>query len=55
MRIGLIGAGVMARRHLDVLRRLEGVSVAAVCDADPARAEAVAGETGARALPTGRR
>jgi predicted dehydrogenase len=51
MRLGMIGAGVMARRHLDVLRSMEGISVTAVCDADPARANALAAETGARSLP----
>ena len=47
----MIGAGVMARRHLDVLRPMQGVSVTAVCDADPSRAEMLAGETGAQPLP----
>src|SRR5438105_1980130 len=50
MKIGVIGAGVMARRHLQVLTGLEGASVTAVCDADPGRAEALAAEAGARAF-----
>jgi predicted dehydrogenase len=48
VRIGLIGAGVMARRHLEVLAMMDGVSVEAVCDADDARARAVADQAGAR-------
>jgi len=44
--IGLIGAGVMARRHAQVLGGL-GATVAAVCDADRARADALAAESGA--------
>lgn len=42
MRIGLIGAGAIARRHVGVLSALDGVELAAVCDSDPARAASVA-------------
>jgi predicted dehydrogenase len=42
VRIGLIGAGAIARRHLGVLAALDGVEVAAVCDSGPARAESLA-------------
>ncbi len=42
MRIGLIGAGAIARRHVGVLSTLDGVELAAVCDSDPARAESLA-------------
>jgi len=42
VRIGLIGAGAIARRHLGVLSALDGVELAAVCDSDLARAESVA-------------
>ncbi|MFL6049093.1 MAG: Gfo/Idh/MocA family protein [Gaiellales bacterium] len=42
MRIGLIGAGAIARRHVAVLSALDGVELAAVCDSDPARAESLA-------------
>jgi myo-inositol 2-dehydrogenase/D-chiro-inositol 1-dehydrogenase len=43
VRIGLIGAGAIARRHVGVLSALEDVELAAVCDRDPARAESLAG------------
>src|SRR6185295_14817169 len=49
VRIGVIGAGAIARRHIDVLERREGVSVAAVCDTDAARASALADRMGATA------
>jgi myo-inositol 2-dehydrogenase/D-chiro-inositol 1-dehydrogenase len=42
VRIGLIGAGAIARRHVGVLSALDGVELAAVCDSDLARAESVA-------------
>jgi predicted dehydrogenase len=42
VRIGLIGAGAIARRHIGVLSTLEGVELAAVCDSDLARAESIA-------------
>ncbi|HZI35964.1 MAG TPA: Gfo/Idh/MocA family oxidoreductase [Gaiellales bacterium] len=42
MRIGLIGAGAIARRHVGVLSALDGVELAAVCDSDLARAESIA-------------
>jgi predicted dehydrogenase len=42
VRIGLIGAGAIARRHVAVLSALDGVELAAVCDSDPARAESLA-------------
>ena len=42
MRIGLIGAGAIARRHVAVLAELEGVEIAAVSDTDPERASQLA-------------
>jgi predicted dehydrogenase len=42
VRIGLIGAGAIARRHVGVLSALDGVELVAVCDSDPARAESIA-------------
>ena len=36
-RVGLIGLGAMGGNHLRVLSELEGVELAAVCDADPKR------------------
>jgi predicted dehydrogenase len=42
VRIGLIGAGAIARRHVGVLSTLEGVELAAVCDSDLARARSLA-------------
>jgi predicted dehydrogenase len=43
VRVGLIGAGAIARRHVGVLSALDGVQLAAVCDSDLARAESIAG------------
>ena len=41
--VGVIGAGVMGAEHARILReRTSGAHLAAVCDADPARAAAVA-------------
>jgi myo-inositol 2-dehydrogenase / D-chiro-inositol 1-dehydrogenase len=42
VKIGLIGAGAIARRHVGVLSALDGVELAAVGDSDLARAESVA-------------
>jgi predicted dehydrogenase len=42
VRIGLIGAGAIARRHVSVLSALDGVELAAVCDSDLGRAESIA-------------
>ena len=49
MRVALIGAGAIAQRHVTVLERRDGVSVAAVCDTDGARASQLAARTGATA------
>lgn len=50
VRVGLIGAGGIARTHAANLRGLEGVHVAAVMDPVLERAEALAAECGARAF-----
>ena len=42
VRIGLIGAGAIARRHVGGAVRLDGVELAAVCDSDRARAASMA-------------
>src|SRR2546422_11141369 len=43
IRVGVIGAGAIAQvAHLPVLRRLPGVEVAAICDNDVGKAQALA-------------
>jgi len=48
--VGIVGCGFYGRFHIDSWRALasQGVRIAAVCDADAARAEATAAEFGAR-------
>jgi UDP-N-acetyl-2-amino-2-deoxyglucuronate dehydrogenase len=48
---GLIGCGRIARRHAAIYRDLPGVTLTAVADTTPARAEAFAREHGARPYP----
>jgi predicted dehydrogenase len=44
IRVGVIGAGAISQvAHLPVLRRLQGVEVAAICDNDVGKAQALAG------------
>src|SRR4051812_6927717 len=45
--VGLIGAGAVARRHVDVLCGFDDVAVAGVTDVDPDAAAALAAVTGA--------
>src|SRR5581483_7247612 len=45
-RVGLVGAGYVASRHLLALRDLPHVEVAGIVDADPARAQALATKFG---------
>ncbi|HSI42154.1 MAG TPA: Gfo/Idh/MocA family oxidoreductase [Xanthobacteraceae bacterium] len=49
VRLGIIGAGGIARRHAGVLQGMEDVRIVAVADTDVARAEAFATELGAGA------
>jgi myo-inositol 2-dehydrogenase/D-chiro-inositol 1-dehydrogenase len=46
--VGVIGAGMMGTDHVRTLTAVDGAQVAAVADADPARAEAAAALGGAR-------
>jgi predicted dehydrogenase len=49
MRVGIVGAGAVVERvHLPVLRSLEGVEIAWLCDLDLARARAMASLFGVR-------
>jgi predicted dehydrogenase len=50
VRLGVIGMGGMGSGHLNYLVNLSGVTVAAVCDIDPARAQAAAAKSGAQAF-----
>jgi len=52
VRIGFLGAGAIARRHLVALAEHPTVSVAAVCDLNPAVAEETARAAGAAAAYT---
>ncbi len=53
IRIAIIGAGLMGADHARIIARdLPGAAVQVVCDASPARAKAVADETGAAAITT---
>ncbi len=51
-RIGFIGCGGIAQRHLGVLRNYSDVTIAALADPDIERAEAAAEDFGARAFAT---
>ena len=43
IRVGVIGAGAISQiAHLPVLRRLPGVAIAAICDNDVGKAQALA-------------
>ena len=48
VRIGIVGAGTIARIHVPNLAQIEGASVAAICDLDEGRARALAADHGAR-------
>ncbi|MFA5561708.1 MAG: Gfo/Idh/MocA family oxidoreductase [Eubacteriales bacterium] len=49
LRVGMIGAGIIAKNHADALKDNEGVVLAAVADIVPARAEALGQAYRARA------
>ena len=49
LRAGLVGGGWIARIHVPAIDALPGVELAAACDVDVARAEAIAHPRGARA------
>jgi predicted dehydrogenase len=49
LRLGLIGAGWIAERHLQTIAKLDDVEVAAVADLDRERAQSVAAAAGASA------
>ncbi len=47
LRVGIVGAGAIAQiAHMPVLRKLKGVNVVAICDADGAKARALASRFG---------
>lgn len=50
-RLGFIGAGGIAHRHFGVLRTMEDVQIAALCDPDQERARQAAEATGATPYP----
>jgi len=52
LRGGLIGCGFFARNHLRAWGEVQGAHLAAVCDPDPARAEAFATEAGTASVFT---
>ena len=52
IRVATVGAGYFARFHHDAWSRMPGVTRVAVCDQDPARAEAFRAEFGAGAAYT---
>jgi myo-inositol 2-dehydrogenase/D-chiro-inositol 1-dehydrogenase len=51
VRIGMVGAGAVAARHVRTLLAMDGVEVAAVADPALERAKELAGEAGAAAYP----
>jgi predicted dehydrogenase len=52
IRIGIVGAGAIAREHVRAIRRVPGLEVVAVMDPDPAKAEALAALAGGTARAT---
>lgn len=52
LRVGIVGTGFIARAHLDALRRVPGVEIAAVCGRNAAKTEAFARQNGVPAWYT---
>ncbi len=52
IRIAIVGAGGISRRHISALQELDGTSVSAIVDINQSSAEALADRTGARAFPS---
>jgi myo-inositol 2-dehydrogenase / D-chiro-inositol 1-dehydrogenase len=48
IRVGIVGAGWIAKEHLRILESIQEADVVAVCDIDRERAESLAGSSGAR-------
>lgn len=44
LRVGIVGCGNISSNHLEAFQALDAVNVVAVCDVDPARAAALAGD-----------
>jgi predicted dehydrogenase len=51
VRVGMIGCGAISAQYLSTIARLPQLELAAVADRDASRADRVAAESGARALP----
>lgn len=51
IRVAVIGAGEFGRNHVRVWREIEGAELAGVVDSNPGRAQKIAAEFGARAIP----
>ena len=49
LRIAIVGAGGIARRHVEAIATIDFARVAAVVDVDAAKAERMAGQAGAEA------
>jgi myo-inositol 2-dehydrogenase/D-chiro-inositol 1-dehydrogenase len=49
MRVGIVGGGWIAQRHVPELDAADGVELVAACDAEPSRAEQIASPRGGRA------
>lgn len=50
LRIGVVGVGHLGARHAEIYAAMPGVRLAAVCDTDAARAQALAGRLGCDAV-----
>ncbi|HUQ35043.1 MAG TPA: Gfo/Idh/MocA family oxidoreductase, partial [Aestuariivirga sp.] len=50
LRAGVIGCGFFAENHLAAWAEIEGVTLAAVCDLDIAKARSAAGRHGAKSV-----
>jgi len=50
LRVAVVGVGHLGKHHARLLAGIEGATLIAVVDSDPARASAAVGESGARAL-----
>jgi len=49
LKVGFVGAGGMARSHMKGMAKVEGVTIAAICDLDAARVQSAVGEFGGTA------